>query len=210
MVTASSSGKYYELKLEDYIDYISNVPEEDRAIPDLYLNWRYNRDCPELRNDYETPHYVKDWLRFVPNWVIDPYSWIYIGPDKSGSPLHQDIDMTHGWNALISGRKHWVFFSPDQSEWIYRGKVDAFSPDFHQYPLLAKARPLYAEQNPGEIVFVPSGWWHQVRNEGITIAVTENYVNAQCLNEYLRVLSKDFIFHLKRWFRRNNVSKKIP
>jgi ribosomal protein L16 Arg81 hydroxylase len=37
---------------------------------------------------------------------------------------------------------------------------------------------LQCVQEPGDIVFIPSGWWHQVRNEEPGIAVTENFVNA--------------------------------
>lgn len=31
-------------------------------------------------------------------------------------------------------------------------------------------------QRPGEIIYLPSGWWHCVINAQETIAVTQNYV----------------------------------
>ena len=31
---------------------------------------------------------------------------------------------------------------------------------------------------PGEIVFTPSGWWHQVVNLEASISITENFINA--------------------------------
>jgi len=63
------------------------------------------------------------------------------------------------------------FHSPSPLEWF-----------FDIYPNLSeKDRPLECTQNPGEIIFVPAGWWHMVLNLEISIAVTQNFVNKQNL-----------------------------
>ena len=40
--------------------------------------------------------------------------------------------------------------------------VDAFDPDLVKYPLFKKAVSILVEQLPGEMLIIPSGWFHQV------------------------------------------------
>jgi hypothetical protein len=55
-------------------------------------------------------------------------------------------------------------------EWITEEYVDACNED---------VRPWECMQYAGEVLFVPSGWWHMVLNLDDTIAVTQNFVNTQ-------------------------------
>lgn len=45
---------------------------------------------------------------------------------------------------------------------IVFSKLDAFDIDYRQYPKFQKAEYLEVEQNSGELLVVPTGWFHQV------------------------------------------------
>ncbi len=51
-------------------------------------------------------------------------------------------------------------------------------------------RPLECTVGPGDILFVPHGWWHCVLNldNGMSIALTQNYVSRSNLPDVLRFL----------------------
>lgn len=60
-------------------------------------------------------------------------------------------------------------------------------------------RPLECTASPGDVLFVPHGWWHMVMNigdddacaddqRGVSIALTRNYVSASNLSDVLRFL----------------------
>ena len=54
----------------------------------------------------------------------------------------------------------------------------------------ASKRPLECTVEPGDILFVPHGWWLCVLNldDGMSIALTQNYVSKSNLSDVLRFL----------------------
>ena len=46
------------------------------------------------------------------------------------------------------------------------------------YPSLGSLDGVELEQQPGETVVVPHGWWHAVVNLELSVAVTANFVHA--------------------------------
>lgn len=47
-----------------------------------------------------------------------------------------------------------------------------------QQPSWGAAQPLNGVQRPGEVIFVPAGWWHAVLNLDLTVAVTHNFCSS--------------------------------
>jgi len=180
-VTAKKKGGLEKrFTLASYFKYINHCEEAD---PWYLSDWSFTVDYPELDKAYKQPDYFKNWLRRIPAEMLHgpQYNyllrWIYIGPKNSSMGLHIDLLATCAWNALLSGEKHWLFYSPDQSPYLYDGKVDAFELDTKLYPLCSHAKSFHCIQHPGDIVFTPSSWWHQVKNYKAGISLTENFIH---------------------------------
>ncbi len=172
--------RYREFELGLYLEYVQEGPYETP----FYMNSEFHFNTP-LRNDYGVPDYLQCWYKKLPSEEIKhPLSWIYIGPKHSMTGLHLDIYSTSAWNVVIKGLKLWVFYPPEQAEYLSRG-VNPFDPDYEAYPDFRKTNPLVCLQQPGELVFTPSNWWHAVFNVEAGIAVTENFINETNYQEVL-------------------------
>lgn len=114
------------------------------------------------------------------------HRWLICGPKGSGSTFHKDPNGTSAWNAVIQGSKYWIMFPPSASVpgvYVSRDKSEVTSPlsiaewllGFHAE---ARKRPECREGvcRAGEVLHVPSGWWHLVVNLESGVAVTQNFV----------------------------------
>uniref|UniRef100_A0A7N5JTK1 Jumonji domain-containing protein 4 n=1 Tax=Ailuropoda melanoleuca TaxID=9646 RepID=A0A7N5JTK1_AILME len=131
-------------------------------------------------------YFSSDWLNeYWDALDVDDYRFIYMGPTGTWSPFHADIFRSFSWSVNICGRKKWFFFPPGQEEALrdcHGGlPYDVTSPallDSRLYPMRKHCSPpLELTQEAGEMVFVPSGWHHQVHNLEDTISINHNWVN---------------------------------
>jgi len=143
---------------------------------------------PELAKDYKIPAYFQqDFFSTMTREERPHWQWLVVGPARSGSSFHQDPHLTSAWNALISGEKRWFLYPPHYlpDGVVHDGYDDYDAPDVMKWMLehypKCRYRPMEITQKPGEIIFVPSGWWHQVLNVTDTVAVTQNVCNASNL-----------------------------
>jgi hypothetical protein len=126
------------------------------------------------------------------------HRWLIIGPERSGSTFHKDPNGTSAWNAVIQGAKYWIMFPPSVSipgVYVSKDSSEVTSPlsiaewllEFHAE---ARKLPECVEGicHAGEILHVPSGWWHLVVNMEAGIALTQNFVPESHLSEVLSFL----------------------
>jgi putative sterol carrier protein len=96
----------------------------------------------------------------------------FLGTQGATTALHRDI--AHNLAVCVFGRKRWTLVSPTQAQLVYSRhvptdgpcgescEVDIDAPDLERFPLFAQARPMEVVVEAGEILLVPSGWFHHV------------------------------------------------
>jgi hypothetical protein len=126
---------------------------------------------PMIASDIEVPIYCKDGRFFR--------SRIYLGPKGLITSLHQDLP--DNLYAVVKGSKHITLFAPDDRKFLYPNSVFSkhpnFSrfnpdkPDFKKYPSSERATPIEVYLKEGDLLYIPSLWWHHIRNTEDSIAL---------------------------------------
>lgn len=141
------------------------------------------------------------------------YRWFIAGPKRSGSLFHIDPNGTHAWNCSIQGRKKWIFYppnvpppgiesSPDGADVAVPISNGEWMLTFWKYHLKERKnpdiskRPLEGICYPGDVIFVPAGYWHMVFNLDDCIALTQNYVSTSNLTSCLQFLREVRIYQV--------------
>jgi ribosomal protein L16 Arg81 hydroxylase len=82
--------------------------------------------------------------------------------------------------AQIRGRKRVKMINAAQLPLLYNhihcySEVDLNQIDYERYPLFRQVSMIDLTLNPGEILFLPIGWWHHVT--ALDISITMSFVN---------------------------------
>jgi hypothetical protein len=107
-------------------------------------------------------------IQYVRGNVIAKNIWMA----TTGSLTKTHYDTEHNINVQVRGRKEIILFPSMQldelyprSVWDYRSnfsRVEIATPDFSRYPRFSRATPLRAILEPGDFIYIPIYWWHQV------------------------------------------------
>jgi len=174
-----------KLTLAEYSEYCRGQTD-DRPI--YLFDKDFTTAVPEMASDFRVEEYFDDdMFKLLGNKRPD-YRWLIMGPARSGSSFHVDPNSTDAWNACIRGKKRWLFYPPGI---VPPGVVpsddgaDVASPIsivewfLHYYHRKAErgVPPLEVTVEPGEVVYIPHGWWHTCLNVAPSICITQNYAS---------------------------------
>ncbi|WP_158970225.1 cupin-like domain-containing protein [Paraglaciecola sp. L3A3] len=106
---------------------------------------------------------------------VEPRVWL-----GNSSVISTHFDTTDNIACLVSGKRTFTLFPTEQVKNLYPAPfnhtiagaavsmVDICNPDFEQHPLYQEAldNAFVAELEPGDAIYIPLLWWHNVRSEG--------------------------------------------
>lgn len=116
--------------------------------------------------------------KFLDRNVAVPHGMIWIGPAGTVTSLHHDL--TNNLIAQIVGRKRVKLAPAADVGKLYNDKhvfseisdLEAADVDLVRHPRLAELRLYDVLLEPGEILFMPVGWWHQVKSLDFSVTIT--------------------------------------
>ncbi|XP_020371648.1 2-oxoglutarate and iron-dependent oxygenase JMJD4 [Rhincodon typus] len=211
----------HNIPLRDYLNYWREHRESGYSSPQgcLYMkDWHMHRVFPD-HGVYSTPLFFQsDWLNeYWDSIQLDDYRFVYMGPKGSWTPFHADVFRSYSWSANICGRKKWLLFPPGEEEHLKdRSGNLAYDvqstvlQDKDHYPKYSQcSQPIEVVQSVGEVIFVPSGWYHQVYNLEDTISINHNWLNGcsidimwQFLQQELKAVQeeiREWENHMEGW-----------
>jgi len=104
--------------------------------------------------------------------------FLWFGPAGTVTPLHHDT--SNILLAQVKGRKRVRLVPAAQWQHVYNSSgvfsdVDCERPDLVRYPRFRQATVIDLVVEPGEVLFVPVGWWHHVR--ALDVSMTISFTN---------------------------------
>lgn len=167
------------MPMDQYVDLVQSVG----ASNDFYMvaNNR-SLETNRLRVLLDEIHFCED--------ILDPRNaggktFFWFGPAGTVTPLHHDT-----MNILLAqvlGCKLVTLIPSFETHLVYNhlgvySEVDFDAPDYERYPLFRDVSRLEVLLEPGQVLFIPVGWWHHVRS--LDVSVSLSFTNFLVANEY--------------------------
>ena len=164
------TGFNYQSKYLQLSDIFAQIREEENN-PDhsySYMNSLTLDNCfPGLRADNDLSF---DHQAFTNN---QPLSKVWVGTESIAA-AHYDVPSNLA--CCVLGARRFTLFPPEQIHNLYPGPleptpggqvitmVDLKNPDFERFPRVRRAleAAVVVDLQPGDAVYYPSMWWHQV------------------------------------------------
>lgn len=151
------------VRLGTFLDRLLEA-ENGSVARDGYVTVNPEEHLPGLVRDLPAPGFLP-----AARWSLRGF-WLSGGDIRT--PLH--MDLPDNLFAQVVGRKSVTLFAPRNELSMYRcppwssrphiSRVDAENPDYERFPRFRNARGIRFVLAPGELLYLPRYWWHQMRS----------------------------------------------
>lgn len=161
--------EFSQVNMAEAIDKVSQATESGHY---YILKQSIQSDLPELLEDVPLP----TWAESINNRY---QAYLWFGQASNTAQLH--FDMPNNIFIQVRGRKKVRLCSPEQSALLYpvQGSMSSVSQildidncDLEKFSTLKDAKFLEFVLEPGDLMFIPTGWWHQVNSLETAISVS--------------------------------------
>ncbi len=174
-----ATGAAESIRMGDFLDVVAAY-RRDRAGDGAATSGRppYLHDTPMTPMLTAVRRDIRPFpVEYFPRWYRDEwwfFALLFVGVD-SLTPLHFDTQETHNLFFQITGHKRFIIVPPRARRCCYAydwrwSPIDAASPDLALYPRFRDATPVECTLGPGEILYIPSRAFHQVRGPDFTVS----------------------------------------
>jgi len=158
----------------------------------MYLHdWPLPLNCPQIFGQapyggfYVPKYFAGDYFQRSA-FTGYQHTWpsLFVGSELTESALHIDSGNTNFWMYLLSGKKEWRFYDRKHLINLYAKPLtphfytDVFRPEHENLPLLKYAEVFVGIQEPGDLIYIPGGNPHGVRNLAAIHGISMNFVDA--------------------------------
>ncbi|CAB4015110.1 Hypoxia-inducible factor 1-alpha inhibitor [Paramuricea clavata] len=171
--------------LEEFLEIASELSSMNNGTHAYFQTLLLNEDRnTSVKSDLNNFDY--NWLLHVAfelGWSTNVLNMLFVGMPNVVTPLHYDIMQ----NVFIQlqGKKRFILFGPDQSTNLYphpvghphdrQSQVDLDKPDYERFPKFRNVEALEAILEPGDVLYVPTNWWHHVESNKNNCTVSLNF-----------------------------------
>ena len=177
--TQNTLGSNVTLKLPEAIELINNNTDKNKK---YYLMQRSVHDeFPELIPDIAIPNYADNSNIHVVN--------LWVGEKGINTKPHHDY--YNNFLTQIFGRKRVRLFPPSDTQFLYPYSMndtmtvegvqyptvhvsqiaDIDLVDTNEFPDIKLATSFEGVLNPGDLLYIPAGWWHEVKSLDVTMSI---------------------------------------
>jgi len=174
-----NSGKLRsQMTFAEFVDITETIDQTNNYYITANNSETNKEALKELWNDVIAfPEYLRD----------DPTNcgFFWFGPKGTITPLHHDL--TNNFMAQVRGRKLVRLVPPYELPNLYNSRhcfsaVDLDRPDYDKFPLFRNVTVLDVAIGPGDLLFLPVGWWHHVR--ALEVSITMTFTNFVFDNDF--------------------------